>query len=65
MSEYQDIQAVKEYGTSEWSYVGQDEECGRLKVYQTNSGELFAIDPDSETAISFEVYEDEGIFTVY
>ena len=68
MTEYQDKQATREMGTSEWSFVGHPYEEGiedeSWRVYQTESGELFAVDTQSDR-MSFEVYENEGEFLVY
>ena len=65
MSEYQDIQATKTYNTTEWHFVGfgGENEDG-WRVYQTNNGDLFAVDAESDR-MSFEVYNEDGIFIIY
>ena len=65
MTEYQDIQARINYGTSEWYFIGfSGENEDGWKVYQTDNGDLFAVDTKSDD-IAFEVYDEDGIFTVY
>ena len=67
MTEYQEVKASKELGTESWffvGYAGKEEREDGWKVYQTNSGVLFAACPDG-TKMSFEVYSEDNVFLVY
>jgi len=64
MTEYQDITATNELNTTNWYYVGTSRDDNNWEVFQTNRGELFAIDTNSDN-ITFEVYEEDAEFLVY
>jgi len=69
MTEKQDKIVQKELGTSNWSFVGfasddDGNEDGNCKVYQTSRNDFFAIRKNSDK-VFFDVYEDNGVFTVY
>ena len=69
MTEKQDKKVCKELGESKWCFVGhptnedgnEDMQCN---IYQTNKGVLFAANVQNEK-VFFEVYEEDGVFTVY
>ena len=69
MTEYQDIQATRHLNTNEFYFIGHPYEDGvedeTWSIYQTDGGEMFAVDNHSDK-MSFEVYTtDEGEFLVY
>jgi len=65
MSEYQDLTAVQELGTENWVFVGVGSNNEEWTIYETNNGELFAINTENEYGITFDVYEENGEFLVY
>ena len=69
MTEYQDKQAVRNLGTDEWFFIGYEEDetedTAKMRIYQTNAGDMFAVGIDDDY-ISFEVVmDDDGQFLVY
>jgi len=67
MTSRQAKMVTEELETSSWSLVGfasdeDGEENEKCKVYQADTNRLFAIYGDR---VFFEVYEEDGRFTVY
>lgn len=71
MTEKTDIKIARETGCEDFFFVGfeddKTEDTAKFKIYQSENADntLFAVSTDENETLSFDVYENDGVFEVY